>query len=109
MGVPNSYGVFKGTYEDEAVDRQADILTSALQEIPFLDGVWIKDQVISSSGDGTLVQHNLGRAWRGYIITRATAAGAYAYDRPSPDETRFIRIDWSSTPSPEQTFDIWVF
>jgi hypothetical protein len=73
-----------------------------LQSVPFLDGVWIRDQALAAAAN-TAVNHKLGRQPRGWLITSV--------------ETNYPSVKLISWDSKTATFyaaaastvDIWFF
>lgn len=91
----------------DRVQAQAQRTATALNLLPFADGVWVRNQVITGGAD-TIVNHGLGRKPQGYIVTRSTAGvvvfESAAASQPT-DQTRQYALRASST----VTVDLWIF
>ena len=103
-------GQFTQWNSDKDMNALADgisSIVSALQGIPFLDGIQLSAQTLTGAADNTLT-HGLGRPWRGFLILDVSAA-ATIYSVPavagSYDEATFIKLH----PSAGCTVDVWVF
>lgn len=76
---------------------------SSLTEVPLLDFVWKKDVILALGSNQ--IAHGLGRAWRGYIVTRANgSATVYA---PDEQQLRDRFLDLESTG--DVVMDLFVF
>lgn len=78
-------------------------ITTAVQTLPIMGGVYIKDQVIQSTT--TIIEHKLGVAVS-YIITNLRGSGTPAVKRDADtDETRFLNLIATGA----CTVDLWIF
>ena len=89
--------------------RAQDNISAAMARVvacPLLDGVLLEDVTITTSLN---VTHGLGRAWRGFIITKINAnATIRAATDPSP--AAFLALTASlGTGVANVTVDLWVF
>lgn len=88
----------------EELQSAIEDVLAPLRQVPLLDGVLLDVTVDTNPVD---VAHGLGRAWRGWIVVQKN--GSFnTWTNPSPDETRFIRFD-SSTSGSAFTLRVWVF
>lgn len=94
----------------EAVSRNLDAIEESLEDLAERDivpGRRIAGVDVTSSGT-TRVNHELGRRWTGYLVTRQDSAGSvYATDANNPAATKETAIVLSSTFNGQ--IDLWVF
>jgi hypothetical protein len=91
--------LFLRRLQDNVVDA-----FSLLTEVPLLDFVWKRD-VVLTAGVTTPVPHGLGRAWRGYLITRSNAAATLYAPTSQTLPERFLEL----VPSATVTVDLFMF
>lgn len=78
---------------------------SQFKDIPFLTGVLLEDVVLTAA-TAKLIEHKLGRAWRGYLVTKRNAGVDVYHSIPTNNyPTRFIELNAASN----VTIDVWVF
>lgn len=83
-------------------DAVGDAIT-LLTEVPLLDFTWKRDVVLAAGANQ--VPHGLGRAWRGYIVTRQNAAiTVYA-----PDDQALRERILTLTASGSGVVDLFMF
>lgn len=83
------------------LSRNVDEFTRPLVQNPLLDGQLLEN--ISISG-ALLVNHDLGRPWRGYLITNKNASVDIYATRKTTDNLMILL-----TASGPATVDIWIF
>jgi hypothetical protein len=98
------------------MNRFQDSVEDALRQIrgcPLLDGAYILNQTAVSSEGIAVVEHGLGRAWQGYVITRRTGAVEFSEDisNDAVDRSARLRLTTTFHPGAPSTisYDIWVF
>lgn len=87
------------------VDRVQDnikLFSDQLVDIPILNGQLIENVALTTSA--VLVNHKLGRAYRGWIVVDQSA-NASVYSTTTTLPTRFISLVASNT----VTVSLWVF
>jgi hypothetical protein len=91
------------------VQQYCDNLAARVDEIcriPTLRGNLIDGVTLSTSVSGTVVSHGLGRAYRGWIVVRVSAATAPIIDElASSDATKALVLRTSQA----CTVSVWVF
>ena len=80
------------TINGDARQVATDLSVSAL-----LESLGLKPQLV-------VVEHKLGRAWRGYVVTAASAQ-VDVWDLDSSDESKFLSLGASGS----ATITLWVF
>ena len=91
--------------------RAQDNISAAMARVvacPILDGVLIEDVVITTSVN---VAHGLGRAWRGYLITKKnTNANVYSPTASNTSPAALLPLTASlGTGVANVTVSLWVF
>lgn len=93
-----------GNVQSDRGQRLAQQTADLVNQLPFLKGNWLKSVAIGTSA--TRIDHGLGRAWQGYIITRLRAdARVYEAATQPPDATKQIALQASAA----VTVDIYFF
>jgi len=78
----------------------------SLREIPILNGVLLEGVALLSAS-ATRVYHNLGRAYRGYIVVSNNKSSVvHVDDSADIDPTKYIPL---KSPSLNSTVSLWVF
>lgn len=90
------------TPELDKVQNNIQIFSDSVVEIPLLDGILIKDVVLTTSE--TLVDHKLGREPQGWLIVKKNAAQDI-YESGSTLKQRFLSLTAAGT----VTVTLWVF
>ena len=86
----------------ERVQNNIESFANQLTNIPILNGVLLED--VALSGSETLVNHKLGRAYRGWIIVDKNAnQGVWVTNTTYPE--RFLGLTAGGT----VTVSLWVF
>jgi hypothetical protein len=86
--------------------RLAGDAIRSLREIPILNGVLIEGVALLSASS-TRVYHNLGRAYRGYIVVSNNKASTVHVDESSnSNPLKYIAL---KSPSTDSTVSLWVF
>ena len=93
-----------GDVQQDRAQRLAQQTADAVNALPFLKGNWIKAKPIGTSA--TVIDHGLGRAWQGYLITRMRAdARVYEAATQPADPKKQLSLQASSA----VTVDLYVF
>lgn len=95
---PNDYTLSK---IQDNLANQVDQISS----VPFLSGTWFRN-VSVTSGQAFTLNHNFGRPYQGYWVTRSQSAACTLKDNPG---SATITSQISLTPTATATIDIWVF
>lgn len=85
-------------------------LVDKLQNIPLIWGTQLTAVSVPGASNTTSVAHQLGRSWKGYIITRAydnASSTVYAPSNPTNPTDLYLTVGNSSAST--RTYDIWVY
>ena len=91
--------------ETSKLQDNIDVYLNQLTNIPLLDGVLLRD-VVLSTGSVTKVDHKLGRKLIGWMITRQRAS-SIIWDTQDTNNNKNTTLDLNC--SADVTIDIWVF
>jgi hypothetical protein len=106
----------EGSDLPKELNRLQDAIGLAFRQLrgnPVADGVLIENQTAGAASTTAVVTHGLGRAWRGFIVTRRTGAVEFYEDisNDAIDRTVRLRLKTLFHPGAPSTisYDIWVF
>lgn len=91
---------------DQNVAKFQENVVEVLQPVllcPLLDGVLLKSVTVATTP--TLVEHKLGREFRGFVITNKNANANVWQTGTNPSSRRFISLQSSTAIQ----VDLWVF
>ncbi len=110
IGVPVIAQTFTRLQSDDGLFNRAQdnvqVFAEFLQSIPWLDGVLIEGVTINAGT--TLVEHKLGREWRGWWLTDSSGTVGLqpsSLSTSTADRSKFIEF----VAGVPQTVNIWVF
>lgn len=93
---------------DTALGRMQSTWAAILNkfvDLPLLQGIQLKN--ISLVTGANVINHKLGRAPQGYIVTRFQVAGSLIYDTQATNQMPELTLNLTS--SANTTVDLWVY